>query len=681
MKVVAIVLILFFLNCTLYGGTYIVVNTLNSGVGSFRQAIINVNASTDVTNSIVFNIPTSNGGYNSTTGVFTITISATLPELKKSDVLIDGYSQTSSTGNTNIATFRSKTTVGTGLDGIEGTADDPVFPAIAGCEIQIISTIATYPNRKLVVVGQRNIIRGIAFRNVRVLLKGNNNGLLEGCTFGINAHSFTDPGSNYITSLTGSDEGSLALYDSTVNLTIKNNLFGYANQRGILVIDANWNYNLQIIENEIAFSNRRNDFFGGGIEIAPILTLGTADSTSAIFKIRNTTIARNVIHDAKATAAGKREFGIEVNLKESSFNLTTTFGKLDSLLIENNTLYENNVAVLFTKMGSSSVGNFMRYNIINNNIANGISLDNRYAVASINYVTSPLKCAISKNSFYNNGDLGINIRDGDITTPAASAGQVNANDNGDTDDGTNGLLNFPLITRCDYVNPDSLEIEGICVTGAIVEIYAADNNTSFSPLYATSPNVIPSGYTMPYGTSGYGEGKLFIDSLIEGSSKDLDTTQFDYYDDGTGVLGLRRENKWRIVIPRTSFPSGFDLLWRLTSTATDANGNTSEFGPSPVVFLLPVYKQEFNAVLQNNNVKLNFDNQTTVALKKVTFQWSADGITWKDLIELNAFTNTQNYSYLHTNPIIGNNYYRVKTLATNDNISYSLSKLRRCGQK
>jgi Secretion system C-terminal sorting domain len=663
----------------LNAGNFIVTTTANTGAGSLRTAITNVNASVAVKDTITFNIPTSNGGYSAVTGVFTITISTALPELKKSGVLIDGYTQTAFTGNTNTATFRSKITVGTGLDAIEGTADDPVFPAIAGAEVQIISTIATNALRKLVIVGKRNTVRGIAFRNVRLLLKGNTDGLVQACTFGINANSFTNPGSNYITSTNTSDEGSLAIYDSTANLVIKNNLFAYANQRGVFIIDANWNYNLQIIENEVAFTNRLNNFFGGGIEIAPILTPGTSDSTSAVYKIRKTIIARNLIHDAKATA-GKADFGIEINLKESSFALATTNGQLDSLLIENNNIYENNNGVVFSKMGVSSVGNIFRYNIINNNGSHGLYFDNRYVVGATNYVTSPLQCAISKNSFYNNGQLGIDLVERNITTPASSAGSVNANDNGDVDNGSNTSLNFPILTSCYYTSPATIQIEGFSVAGAIVEIYAADNNTIYSPLYATSPYPLPSGYTSPYGIGGYGEGKRFITSFQEGSITDLDATTANYNDDGTGVLGIRTENRWRVSIPVTSLPAGFDLLWRLTTTATDANGNTSEFGPSPTLSILPVYKQDFTAYLQNETVKLSSGNENTAILKKLTFQWSVNGVNWNDIAEIAALPAQQKYNYTHLAPANGNNYYRVKMILQDGNTAFSIVKLVKAGK-
>jgi hypothetical protein len=68
-----------------------VVNTNDSGLGSLRYAIewANSNAGTD---TISFNIPTSDPGYNPTTGAFTIQPNSALPEITDS-VVIDGTTQ------------------------------------------------------------------------------------------------------------------------------------------------------------------------------------------------------------------------------------------------------------------------------------------------------------------------------------------------------------------------------------------------------------------------------------------------------------------------------------------------------------------------------------------------------------------------------------------------------------
>lgn len=82
-----------------FAGKKVVTNTQNSGSGSLRQAI------NDLSNndSIVFNIPTSDANFDASRGVFKITITSTLPAIAKSNIVIDGLSQTNFTGNTNTA--------------------------------------------------------------------------------------------------------------------------------------------------------------------------------------------------------------------------------------------------------------------------------------------------------------------------------------------------------------------------------------------------------------------------------------------------------------------------------------------------------------------------------------------------------------------------------------------------
>jgi parallel beta-helix repeat protein len=69
----------------------VVTSTADSGAGSLRQAILNANASSS-TATIVFNIPTSDSGYNASTGTWTIAPLSALPVLT-APVIIDGTSQ------------------------------------------------------------------------------------------------------------------------------------------------------------------------------------------------------------------------------------------------------------------------------------------------------------------------------------------------------------------------------------------------------------------------------------------------------------------------------------------------------------------------------------------------------------------------------------------------------------
>ena len=78
---------------------FIVVNTNNSGTGSLRMAITNANSASGGPHTIKFNIPASDGGYNSQTGVWTISLTSPLSYIMKAGTVIDGTSQTTFAGN------------------------------------------------------------------------------------------------------------------------------------------------------------------------------------------------------------------------------------------------------------------------------------------------------------------------------------------------------------------------------------------------------------------------------------------------------------------------------------------------------------------------------------------------------------------------------------------------------
>lgn len=89
-----IFLFLFLLNLMpTYAATFVVVNTNDSGTGSLREAINQVNAAPMQADIITFNIPQMDPNFNAITGVFTITLTSTLPIIQSISVTIDGTSQ------------------------------------------------------------------------------------------------------------------------------------------------------------------------------------------------------------------------------------------------------------------------------------------------------------------------------------------------------------------------------------------------------------------------------------------------------------------------------------------------------------------------------------------------------------------------------------------------------------
>ena len=111
----------------------IVTDTNDSGVGSLRQAINLVNTYGSGSDTITFDIPTTDPGYNSATGTFTIRPLSLLPAIQN-PVVIDGFSQPGATPNDQInggdavlkielnGTLLPKTGVGLGTYGLKITA-------------------------------------------------------------------------------------------------------------------------------------------------------------------------------------------------------------------------------------------------------------------------------------------------------------------------------------------------------------------------------------------------------------------------------------------------------------------------------------------------------------------------------------------------------------------------------
>jgi titin len=147
---------------------------------------------------------------------------------------------------------------------------------------------------------------------------------------------------------------------------------------------------------------------------------------------------------------------------------------------------------------------------------------------------------LGDNSILANGGPGIDLQPAPGTTP---------NDPGDGDEGANGLQNFPLIT-------------GIARAAATTYIHYRVNSTPSRTLLI---KLFASRAADP---GGYGQGETFL-----GSSN----VTTDPLGNGSGVL----------PVPSSFVTAG---SW-LTATATDRDGNTSEFSPAvSATSARPVYR-------------------------------------------------------------------------------------------
>jgi parallel beta-helix repeat protein len=136
-------------------------------------------------------------------------------------------------------------------------------------------------------------------------------------------------------------------------------------------------------------------------------------------------------------------------------------------------------------------------------------------------VLQGVRNTISRNSIFSNGALGIDLG-GDGVTP---------NDPGDIDTGPNEFMNFPVLKNA---NADPVANQ-LIVNGSI----DTPNPTSVTIEFFASDVADP---------SGYGEGKTFL-----------------------GTVTPKSNGKFTAMLPIVSVGTV------ISATATDANGNTSEF--------------------------------------------------------------------------------------------------------
>ncbi|EAR14167.1 Calx-beta domain-containing protein [Robiginitalea biformata] len=170
---------------------------------------------------------------------------------------------------------------------------------------------------------------------------------------------------------------------------------------------------------------------------------------------------------------------------------------------------------------------------------------------------------ISQNSIFANGTagdaLGIDLGGPGGADPMGDG--VSYNDSGDTDNGPNGLINFPVLAGA-YIQGTELIVKGWARPGDLVEVFFSDIQEGTATI---GDNQLGNNYD-------YGEGQTFIGSATEGSGSDLDGATASYADlDGNTDTTNRFEFRFPL-------PAGTDIGDLLTGTATGA-GSTSEFSP------------------------------------------------------------------------------------------------------
>ena len=544
-----------------YAGTFTVNNTSDALPGSFRQAILDINAVPALgPHNIVFNIPASDINCVAATGVCSISLLSGLPLFTKS-VFIDGYTQAGATANTNPPSLGSN--------------------ASLRVEINALATVGT--NIYLGVSG--SAVRGLVLnRRVGIALGSTGNHTVEGNFIGTNAAGnagFAD-GQNGVSVLTNSHNNVIGGATPTARNVIS------GNNTGILISSpSNPILGTQIlgnligtnaagttaIANELAIafvqSGGKNTLIGGSTAAARNVISG---NTSGIYDesfipgiASNNTISGNYIgvDVTGAAALGNGQYGIFTssrggviggisagagNVIAASVTLANVQIAARDVVVQGNWIgtgvagsssptgfapstfrvpgiyVTGNTAVTGTQIGGTAPG---AGNIIAFNTGYGVLLSDQAGNGH----------SILGNSIFSNAQLGINL----YAPGNENSLGVTSNDPGDGDFGVNGQQNFPVLATVTAASN---------VQGTLNSIAGATYRLEFFANTACDP-------------SGYGEGKTLI------GFQSVTT-------DGNGSASFNATF--------AALPVGQSVV---TATATDSGGSTSEFSQC-VTAALPV---------------------------------------------------------------------------------------------
>ena len=503
---------------------FAVVNTNDSGPGSLRQAILDNNASPSASrNTIAFNIPGP--------GPHVISPATALPAMTE-PVLIDGYTQPAQVANTASNGFNAQIQIR-----LQGPAS-PVY------------------NFGLTFAGSDNVVRGFSLvKFYQAIVISNANNVMEGCAVGLEESGAA--GTNFAFGIFVASGGGNRIGGPTLparnvitanktyeiwcgldssNTVVEGNFIG-TDFSGSAAVGAS---SIGVYLNGSSGNSIGGSQPGGGNLIA-------GHSNSGIFLnggVSNVVQGNFIGVDVYGSAAIPNLSGIVI--VASGFNIIGGTSAGERNLISGNG--SSGVSIAFP----GAVSNLVVGNYIGTDASGASPLPNVVGVVlayqdnavggaapgegnliAFNagpgvYVSGSqtTNCAVRGNRIFANGDLGIDLLNDGVTV----------NDPDDTDTGPNNLQNYPVLVS-GTIHPNTTDVSGTLNSRPNL-IYAVDlfANVTADP-------------------SGFGEGQQF-----------LGTTNVTTDASGNAAFSLT------LPVPAVGK--------FLTATATDPDGNTSEFSPA-----------------------------------------------------------------------------------------------------
>ncbi|MCA9349786.1 DUF11 domain-containing protein, partial [Candidatus Saccharibacteria bacterium] len=410
---------------------FVVTNLNNSGSGSLRQAIIDVNSTCQLGSSHVISFqfaPSLPHQSYGTDQVYQIRVGSELPIVNCPNTIVDGFAN-----NPNQGLVGSSQVAG--VDQIVVRQVRRPFVEIvdtADIDFGLQANVDQITIRGISIYGFGKPFEPILYRTANIRLQNSHSSLVMDNLVGCPASGAIQPPAGYIN------------YGS-----------------GIYFFDSNQG----TIQNNIVCANKTN-----GIDI----NVGSISLPYANFSIKYNQISDSGGYESDHIGDGIWVFGSTNALVEANHIVNSAGAGIDgvrgSQIINNTTINSglgneqtNGISVLDN-------GSLVKKNIVTKAKGSGILVYPKLFEG----VSGNIQNQISQNSTYDNGSVGIDLVPDGVGNPALYQDGQTLNDLGDQDKGGNNLLNFPVIEKLvvDCSNSKAL-ITGWSRPGANLELFRA----------------------------------------------------------------------------------------------------------------------------------------------------------------------------------------------------------------
>ena len=252
---------------------------------------------------------------------------------------------------------------------------------------------------------------------------------------------------------------------------------------------------------------------------------------------------------------------------------------------------------------------------------------------------------IGRNQYIDNGLLGIDVGAEGVSPNVAA--------------NTDPAENFPVVTGA-WLDGVDLVVSGFAGAGVVFDLYLANPNAS-----------------------GFGEGRVAITTLFEGSASDLDTTSGTYTSADVGGLNVGTDTTERFEF-RIPVPAGIEFGTRLTTLFIDnpvaSDQRVSEFSNSILVGDQPGFTQPGSSLKPVITLPVATtipDGETLLVEGSFT---DFDSTTWNAVVDFGDGTREpitlnpdRSFSVEHDYGLPGN--YVVTVTLTDDSLAQGIATM------